>query len=223
MRAYGGQVYALMAKDLLLELRNRESVTSVLVYALLVLVIFNFALDLRPEVMDAVGPGVLWVAVVFTGPVYLARAFSEERDRGTLEMLLAAPLERSALFLAKLAGSVLVMIVAQIMLVPAFIGLFNLRVDVLILAPALFLGDIGLAAVGTIFSAIAAHTRAREVLLPVLIFPIIVPLVIAVVQVTGLALGSGLTQDRPWIGLLVAFDAVYLAIGAVLFEYVLEE
>jgi heme exporter protein B len=221
--SFGAQVYALVAKDLLLELRNRESVTSVLVYALLVLVTFNFALDLRPEIMDAVGPGVLWVAVVFTGPIWLARAFSDERDRGTLEMLLAAPIERSALFAAKLAGSVVVMVVAQLVLVPAFVALFNVHLDLLVLIPSLFLGDVGLAAVGTIFSAIAAHTRAREVLLPVLIFPIIVPLVIAVVQATGLAMGNGLAQDRPWIGLLVAFDAVYIAVGSVLFEYVLEE
>ena len=223
MTSYGGQLYALVAKDMRLELRTRESFTSVLVYALLVLVIFNFALDLRPEIIDAVGPGVLWVAVVFTGPVALARTFSEERDRGTLEMLLAAPVERSALFVSKLAGSIFVMAAAQIVLVPAFIALFNVRLDPLVLLPALLLGDIGLATVGTIFSAIAAHTRAREILLPVLVFPIIVPLVIAVVQATGLALGNGLAQDHPWVGLLVAFDAVYLAIGTVVFEYVLEE
>lgn len=223
MKSYGGQLYALVAKDLLLELRTREGITSVLVYALLVLVTFNFALDLRPEIMEGVGPGVLWVAVVFTGPVGLARAFSEERDRGTLEMLLAAPLGRSALFWSKLVGSTLVMIAAQIVLVPAFVALFNVRLDLWALVPVLLLGDIGLAAVGTMFSAIVAHTRAREVLLPVLVFPIIVPLVIAVVQASGLALGSALAQERPWVGLLVAFDAVYLAIGTILFEYVLEE
>ena len=87
----------------------------------------------------------------------------------------------------------------------------------------LLLGNVGLAAVGTLFSAMAAHTRAREILLPVLIFPIIVPLVIAVVQATSLALGSELARDRPWLGLLVAFDAIYLSLGIAVFEYVLEE
>jgi heme exporter protein B len=213
----------LVGKDLLLEVRNREGLTAVLVYALLVLVTFNFALDLRPEVLAAVGPGVLWVAVVFTGPVTLGRAFSEERDQGTLDLLLAAPMDRGALFAAKLTANALLMAASQVVLVPAFIAMFNVQVDLPTLIPALLLGDVGLAAVGTMFSAMAAHTRAREVLLPILIFPIIVPLVIAVVQITSQALSSAMTIDRPWLGLLAAFDAVYLAMGAVLFEYVLEE
>lgn len=223
MRAFGGQVYALLAKDLLLELRTREMFTGIVIFALLVLVTFNFALDLRPEVVRVVGPGVLWIAVVFTGPVGMARGFAEERDRGTLEMLTVAPIERSALFIAKLLGSALVMAVAQVILVPAFAALFNAPIQPAAMLPALLLGDIGLAAVGTLFSAMAAHTRAREVLLPVLVFPIIVPLIIAVVQATSLALGSELASDHPWLGLLVAFDAIYLSLGAVVFEYVLEE
>jgi heme exporter protein B len=189
-------VYALVAKDLQLELRTRETVTAVLVFGLLVLVIFNFALDIRPEIAQAVGPGVLWIAVVFTGPLGMARTFSEERDRGTLDLLIASPVERSAIFLAKVASSVVVMGAAQLALVPAFVGLFNVSMEPLALLPTLLLGDLGLAAVGTLFSAIAAHTRAREVLLPILVFPIIVPLVIGVVQATGLALGSGTAQDH---------------------------
>lgn len=223
MNALARQVHALLAKDLLLELRTRESFTAVLVFALLVLVTFNFALDLRPEVMEAVGPGVLWVAVVLTGPAALSRAFSEERESGTLEHLLAAPLHRSALFASKLASAAVVMATAQLALVPAYVALFDVRLDLPALVPALLLGDLGLATVGTLFSAMVAHTRAREVLLPLLLFPIAVPLVIAVVQATALALGSGLAQDRPWLGLLLAFDAIYLSVGAVVFEYVVEE
>ena len=223
MSKYWGQIYALVAKDLQLELRTRETITAILVFALLVLVIFNFALDIRPEIAQAVGPGILWIAVIFTGPVGMARSFSEERERGTLELLVAAPVERSAIFLAKIVTTVLVMAAAQIVLVPAFVALFNVQISPGAIIPSLLLGDLGLAAVGTLFSAMAAHTRAREVLLPVLVFPIIVPLVIAVVQATSLALGSELAQDRPWLGLLIAFDALYLSLGVAVFEYVLEE
>lgn len=220
--SYAGQVHALIAKDLLIEARTREAISALLVYALLVLVLFNFALDLRPEVMAAVGPGVFWVAVVFTGPVVLARGFADEREHGTLELILAAPIGRTALFVSRLLGTSLLMLAGQAVLVPAFVVLFDAQVNVLALAPALLLGDVGLAGVGTIFSAMAAHTRAREVLLPVLIFPIIVPLLIAVVQSTGQALGAP-AIDRPWLGLLIAFDAVYVAVGLALFEHVLEE
>ena len=223
MKSFAIQVYGLIAKELQLELRTRETVGAVLIFALLVLVTFNFALDIRPEIAQAVGPGILWIAVVLTGPVGMGRTFSEERDRGTLELLVASPVERSAIFISKLAASVVIMMAAQIVLVPAFIALFNVPLQPITILPVLLLGNVGLAAVGTLFSAMAAHTRAREILLPVLIFPIIVPLVIAVVQATSLALGSELARDRPWLGLLVAFDAIYLSLGIAVFEYVLEE
>ena len=125
MKSFAIQVYGLIAKELQLELRTRETVGAVLIFALLVLVTFNFALDIRPEIAQAVGPGILWIAVVLTGPVGMGRTFSEERDRGTLELLVASPVERSAIFISKLAASVVIMMAAQIVLVPAFIALFN--------------------------------------------------------------------------------------------------
>lgn len=223
MAAYLTQVSVLLAKDLLLELRTRDAFGATLLFALLVLVTFNFALDLRPEVMAGVGPGVLWVAVLFAGTIGLGRSFAVERDQGTLETLLAAPIERSALFVAKLLGSTAVMAVTEAVLVPIFAALFDVPFDFRALLPILFLGTVGLATVGTLLAAIAAHTRAREVLLPVLLFPIIVPLLIGVVEATGVTVASGTGQDRPWIGLLLAFDAIYLAVGNLVFEYVLEE
>ncbi|MBI4213155.1 MAG: heme exporter protein CcmB [Chloroflexi bacterium] len=223
MRTYLVQVCALLAKDLQIEFRTRDTLTAILIFALLVLVTFNFALDIRPEIADAVGPGILWIAVVFTGPVGIGRTFSEERDRGTLELLVSSPVDRSAIFLSKVASSMAIMVAAQGLLVPAFVGLFNVQLEPGAIVPVLLLGDLGLAAVTTLLSAMAAHTRAREVLLPVLIFPIIVPLLIAVVQATSLVLGSELARDRPWLGLLVAFDAIYLSLGVAVFEYVVEE
>lgn len=217
------QLYALLAKDLLVEVRTKDALGATLLFALLVLVTFNFALDLRPEVLAVVGPGILWTAVLFAGTIGFGRAFASERDQGTLEFLLGAPIDRGALFASKLLTSAIVMALAEAVLVPVYVALFNVHLDVLPLLPVLVLGTIGLAAVGTLFSAMAAHTRAREVLLPILLFPIAVPLLIGVVEATGLVMGTGFAPDRPWLGLLVAFDAVYLAIGMVVFEYVLEE
>jgi len=223
MSVMGRQLYALVAKDFLLELRTKDALGATLLFALLVLVTFNFALDLRPEIMAVVGPGILWTAILFAGTIGFGRGFAGERDQGTLEFLLGTPVDRGALFAAKLVMSALVMALAEVVLVPVFIALFNVRVDLLPLLPVLFVGTIGLAAVGTLFSAMAAHTRSREVRLPVLLFPIAVPLLIGVVEATGLVLGTGFAADRPWLGLLVAFDAIYLALGLVVFEYVLEE
>jgi len=223
MGSFGRQIMAVLARDLLLEWRTKDALTAMLVFALLVLVTFDFALDLRPEIMSAVGPGVLWVAVVFASTIGLGRTFAVERDSGTLDGLLLAPLDRSALFLAKLAGNLIVMAIMEIVTLVAFAVLFNVPVDpapVLLIA---LLGAIGIAAVGTLFSAVASHTRAREVMLPVLLFPVIVPVLIGGVQATGVALGNPVARDMPWLSLLAAFDAVYVAAGAIMFEYVLEE
>ncbi len=226
MRRFLRQLRALIWKELLVEARGRESVLAGGVFALLVLVIFNFAFDLRVTDVAAVAPGVLWVTVTFSGILSLGRAFARERDRRTLDGLLLAPVDRSALYLAKLVGSLVSMLVVEVVALPAFIGLFNLRVDLPLLCLALVLGTIGLAGVGTLFAAIAAHTRAREVLLPLLLFPIQVPVILATVKATGAAIhvpGLDPPEVGQWLGLLVAFDALFLSLSVVLFEYAIEE
>jgi heme exporter protein B len=223
---FGTQLRALLWKEVLVELRARETVLAGAVFALLVLVIFNFAFDLRVENVAEVAPGVLWVTVTFAGVLSLGRAFARERDRRTLDGLLLAPVDRSALYLAKVAASFASMLVVELVAVPAFIGLFNLSVALPLLALGLLLGTLGLAGVGTLFAAIAAHTRAREVLLPLLLFPIQVPVILATVKTTGAAIhvpGTEPPEVGQWLGLLVAFDALFLALSVVLFEFAIEE
>ncbi len=217
------QVYAVFAKDVVLELRTRDALGAMVVFALLVLVTFNFTLDLRPELLAAVGHGVLWVSIVFAGTLGLGRAFAVEREEGTLEGMLMAPLDRSALYLAKVLSSLIFMGIVEVVGVVAFVALFDARVDPGRLLGALSLGTIGLGAVGTLLSGIAANTRAREVMLPLLLFPIIVPLLIGVVESSGAALDLSTEQGAPWLSLLATFDLVYLALGAVAFDVVLEE
>jgi heme exporter protein B len=220
------QVRALIWKDLLVEARGRETVLAGAVFALLVLVIFNFAFDLRVETVAAVAPGVLWVTVTFAGVLSLGRAFARERDRRTLDGLLLAPIDRSALYLAKVITSLASMLLVEAVALPAFIGLFNLVVDLPLLAASLILGTVGLAGVGTLFAAIAAHTRAREVLLPLLLFPVQVPVILATVKSTGAAIrvpGLEPAEVGQWLGLLIAFDALFLGLSVLLFDYAIDE
>ncbi len=226
MRRFLKQLRTLVWKELLVEARARETVLAGGVFALLTLVIFNFAFDLRVENVAAVAPGVLWVTVTFAGVLSLGRAFARERDRRTLDGLLLAPVDRSALYVAKVLGNLAAMLVVEVIAVPAFIGLFNLRVDLPLLAVGLILGTLGLAGVGTLFAAIAAHTRAREVLLPLLLFPIQVPVILATVKSTAAAIrvpGLDPPEVGQWLGLLVAFDAIFLSLSVVLFEFAIEE
>jgi heme exporter protein B len=226
MRRFLGQLRTLIWKDLLVEARGRETVLAGAVFALLVLVIFNFAFDLRVENVAAVAPGILWVTITFVGVLSLGRAFARERDRRTLDGLLLAPVDRSALYLAKVLTSIASMLVVEVVALPVFVGLFNLAVDLPLLVLALVLGTIGLAGVGTLFAAIAAHTRAREVLLPLLLFPIQVPVILATVKSTGAAIrvpGLEPPEIGQWLGLLVAFDALFLGLSVLLFDYAIEE
>jgi heme exporter protein B len=226
MTRFLAQLRTLIWKDLLVEARGRETVLAGAVFALLVLVIFNFAFDLRVENVAAVAPGILWVTITFVGVLSLGRAFARERDRRTLDGLLLAPVDRSALYLAKVLTSIASMLVVEVVALPVFIGLFNLNVDLPLLVLALVLGTIGLAGVGTLFAAIAAHTRAREVLLPLLLFPIQVPVILATVKSTGAAIrvpGLDPPDIGQWLGLLVAFDALFLGLSVLLFDYAIEE
>jgi heme exporter protein B len=226
MKTFMRQLRALIWKELLVEARTRETVLAGAVFALLVLVIFNFAFDLRVESVAAVAPGVLWVTVTFAGQLSLGRAFSRERDRRTLDGLLLAPVDRSALYLAKVVVVVVSMLGVQVVAVPAFLALFNLRVDFVLLIAALVLGTVGLAGVGTLFAAMAAHTRAREVLLPLLLFPVQVPVILATVKSTGAAIrvpGLEPSDVGNWLSLLLGFDALFLALSVILFDFAIEE
>lgn len=223
--SYIRKVYAIVAKDVAAELRTREMLSSMFVFSLIVILIFNFAFDLRAENQKTLAPGVLWVAIAFAGMLGLSRSFIMEKDRGSLEGLLLTPVDRSAIYLGKMLGNVLFITVVEIMILPIFMVLFNLPADVLPpLLGVMILGTIGFAGVGTLFSAIAVHTRAREVLLPILLFPVVIPVLLAAVKLTAAILdGVPFAEVRNWFSLLVAFDLIFLALSFILFDYVMEE
>lgn len=216
------QVWYILAKDIRCELRSKQMWIGMGLFALLVLVIFNFAFDLRVDNKAAVAPGALWVAFVFASFLGLGRTIAAERETGSLDRLLLCPVDRKAIYLAKLLGNVLFIGVVEIVAIPVFAILFNIPFSVGALLPIVLLGTVGIASVGTLFSAMAAATHARELLLPILVFPLIVPIVIAAVRATG-ALMIVTANEPPWLGLIVAFDAIFLSLSTLLFEYVIEE
>jgi heme exporter protein B len=214
------QVWTVFWKDVRLEWRTRELLGSTAVFALLALVVFNFALDLRAENVALVAPGALWVAFVFAGVLALGRSMAFERDRGTLDGLLLAPIDRGALYAAKVAANACFMLAVEAILLPVFTAFFDLPVVRFEVVPVLLLGTLGFAAVGTLFAAMAANTRAREALLPVLLFPVAVPVIIGSVKATAAVIDG--SEAGPWLGLLGAFDALFLVVGFWLFTHVVE-
>lgn len=221
-RLFWEQVGALLWKDLRCELRTRQVWISMALFALLVLVVFNFAFDLQVENKAAVAPGALWIAFVFASTLGLGRTLAAEQDRGSLDRLLLCPVERKAIYCAKLLGNLLFIGVVELVSLPVFAAIYNLPVLQVGLIPIVALGTLGVAALGTLFAAIAANTRAREVLLPLLLFPLIVPVVIAAVKATQ-GLIAPISGDAPWLGLIAAFDVIFLSISAMTFQYVIEE
>jgi len=179
------KVLAIVQKDVAVELRTKEMLSSMFVFALLVIVIFNFAFELRIENVRQVAPGVLWVTFTFAGMLGLNRSFVLEKDKGCLEGLLLCPVDRSAIYFGKMLGNVIFMTMVEAIILPIFSVLFNVSLFHPVLLLIVVLGTLGFAGVGTLFSAMAVHTRAREVMLPVLLFPVVVPAMIAAVKATG--------------------------------------
>lgn len=217
------KVLAIVWKDVVAELRTREMFSSMLVFALLVIVIFNFSFELRVENIAQVAPGVLWVTFVFAGTLELNRSLALEMENDCLDGLFLAPMDRSAIYFGKMLGNLIFISAIEALMLPIFSVLFDLNLILPSLLLTIFLGTIGFAAVGTLLSAIAVNTRAREVMLPVLLFPILLPVVISVTKVTGGILdGVPLGDLAHWLRFLVAFDIIFLVVSFMTFDFVVQ-
>ncbi|MFN2376751.1 MAG: heme exporter protein CcmB [Candidatus Binatia bacterium] len=215
---------ALLWKDLVLETRSRETLPALFVLGLLVLVIFDFSLALSPEEAGRFAAGILWVSVVFASVLALGRTFLVERENGCIEGLLTSPLDRGSIFLAKLAVNVILLLAFEALLLPVFSLLYgvSLLANPIGLAAVMTAGTVGLAATGTLFALAALGTRAREMVLPLLVLPLQIPLLIVAVQSTQAVLaGSGLGDLGLGGQLLVGFDVLAVTGGWMLFEFVL--
>jgi len=217
-------VLAIAYKDLLSEMRTRETISSVVVFALLVIVIFNFAFGGNTEQMRLVAPGILWVTFAFAGVLSLTRAFIPEKEEGCLDGLMVAPIGRDAIYVGKMLSSLVFMLVVEAIALPVFTLLFNLDVFSPELVVVTLLATVGFVAVGTLFSALAVNTRAREMVLPILFLPVVVPVMIAAVSAFELALaGESWGAMSSWLQIIGAFDVVFLVVSYLVFGYVIEQ
>jgi heme exporter protein B len=218
-------ILAVLRKDLRIEWRTKESLASFAVLGVLLVVIFSVALDPAPEDAPRLAPSVLWATFVFTGLLGIQRGFVLERENDCLGGILVSPLDPAALYLGKFASNVVLLAVMQALVVPLVAVL--LHADVGGVLPALllvlFLGNIGFAALATLFAAMTVRARAREVMLPLLLLPLLVPLLIGGVKATEAALRGGLGAAAAPLGILAAFDAIFLVAGILLFEQVIRD
>jgi len=216
---------AIVFKDIVIEMRSKESISSMLMFGILVLVIFMFAFEGSGLDKSLIGAGELWVAYSFAAILGLNRSLAMELDNDCLQGLLLAPLGRGALYLGKVASNFTFMIIAEFIVLPVFFILNNLSFDQRFLAIAgiSILGTLGIAAVGTILSTISANTRMKEVMLPILQIPLTVPVVIAAAEATSQILNKETPEISAWLTILAGFSIVYLVISYLVFEFAVEE
>jgi len=222
--SFARKVWAIVVKDVTAELRTWEMVSAMLVFSLLAVLVFSFALDLQGGLARAAAPGVLWATLAFAGNLGLGRSLAREQHSGCIDGLLLAPVDHSAIFFGKAIGNLLAIGVVGIVLLPVLTVLLDaplIRPQIILVT---LLGAIGYAAAGTLLATMAINTRAREVMLPVLLLPLAMPALIAAVQATAwLIEGGALTEVRNWIGLLVAYDLIIVAVSMLLFGHVVRE
>jgi heme exporter protein B len=218
---------AILRKDLRLELRSGESTIALVALSLLILVVLVFALDPVGGVRDAAtAAGALWVAMIFAGVIGSTRALLAERDNGCIRALIVSPLDRGALYLAKLAAAFIFMAIAEAAAIVLMVLFFNLNFDsrLLRLLPIIALGALGFSALSTLLAAISGRLRAGDLLLPLLAVPMFVPALIAGVKASGAALtGASFGASAQWLKVLIAFDVIFLTSGYLLFEHVIGE
>jgi heme exporter protein B len=221
-------VLTLIAKDLRVELRSKDVLAVMALFSLMTVVLFHFSFDIGVDRETVLGmsAGMLWLAFAFSGMLGLSRTFSVERQRETLRGLLMAPIDRSLIYVAKLLANLIFLGIVEAITYPIFGVLLNLPwtetfPEILLV---FFLATLGFAAPGTLFAAASANAKLRESLLPVLLFPIALPALIGGEECTALLLhGKSLAEGAIWLKILGAFDLIFVVVGVLLFEFMMEE
>ena len=219
-------ILALLQKDILIELRSREVIWSMVVFAITVLVVFNFIFDPGTDMMRVTTPGIMWVAIIFSANLGLNRTFVKEQEAGRMQGILLTPMDRGSVYIAKVLANVIFIGAVQVIMLPIMIILYDMQLSGRFgwLVLVLFLGIFGFAAVGTLFSAIAANTKSREIMLPILLLPVSVPIILGAIKSTQAVLNPGpMAQFYPWLRMLIGFDVVFAVLCYLLYEYVIEE
>jgi heme exporter protein B len=219
-----GQASVIARKDLVIEVRGRHALGTLLPFAATVLIAFGFAFGPGRDVLDRVAPGLLWMAVLFSAVIASRRAYQVETEDGALEGLLLAPIDKAAVFLGKAVAVTLELLALVLAVLVLVVLLFDLSVESpLLMVAAFVLGVVGLAAVGSLFGVVAESARTREAILPMLVLPLVAPVLIAGVRATDLAAAGRSSELLSWLALLTAFDVVFLSVGVLVFGYLLED
>ncbi len=224
MKQFLNAVLAIFWKDLLAERRTREILGTMLVFALTVILVFVFAFDLSVDMRSKAAPGVIWVTLCFAGTISLNRSMSLEKDREGFDGLLLAPIDRTAIFFGKALVNWVYMLITAVIIVPVY-ALFN---NVNLFSPGFFgvilLGTLGYILTGTLLSSLSLQLRARDMLLPVLLFPVLIPLLLSAVRASTILLQGGIEGElSTWFTLLAGYDLLFAAVGLLVFDKIIEE
>jgi len=220
------KIWAIFRKDLLIELRTKDSLNSMLFFGIVVLVVFNFALEPVRASIHSAAAGVLWVAFAFSGTLGLNRIFAAEKENSSLQALLMIPVDRGVIYLGKMMAATVFMLITELIIFVLSLVFFNLTVwtEIPYLALVFFIGTLGFTAVGTLLSAISVNTKMREVFLPLILFPVILPILVNAVEATNIILsGTDYSELRLPISVMSAFTIVFGTVAYLLFEHVLED
>ena len=220
------KIWSIIRKDIVTEIRTKELFSSMLLFSLLIIVVFNFAFGFSVELLNIAAPAMLWIAFTFAGILGLSRSFALEKEGNAIMGILLSPTDRSIIYAGKMVSNTIFVFIVGVITVLMFILFFNYGFTATLfpLLPVIFLGSVGFVSVGTLFSAMAINTRLREVLLPILLFPIIIPVIISSVKLSGQVLDGGSVFDAASsLKLLISFDIIFVTACAVTFEYVIDE
>jgi heme exporter protein B len=223
-KRYLHAIWQIFRKDLQVEWRGRQGLPVMLVFALLVVFLFNFALQLTPGLQAGLAAGLLWVSLAFASTLGLNRSVSLERENNALDGLLLAPVDRSAIFFGKALSNLTFTMLVALLLLPVFSLFYQQNMLDLRLVLVVLLGQGAYTSLGTLLAALSIQTRTRDVLLPVLLYPLALPVLIAAVEASrGILAGQPLAELQSWITLLIACNILFLAAGLMLFDTILEE
>jgi len=223
---YLNHIINLIKKDIRIEFRSKEAVSAMLVFGLTIIVMFSFAFNLSTTEQREIAPGLLWIAFTFSGILGLNLSFASEIQNGCIRGLLLAPISRSVIYVSKLVTNFLFMFFSELVILLVFIWLFDIgfQNNWLYLGIVIILGTLGFSATGTLFSAISTGTKTNVFFLPILQFPIIVPILIASVEATSSLLTDELSIGYfDWIKLLLGFNIIFITASVMLFEFIVEE
>lgn len=217
---------AILKKDLRMEFRSKDSILAMWIFSLLIFVIFNFTFEVSRLVMLEIAPGLLWVAFIFAGMFGLNHSFAIEKESGNLRAMALMPVDGGQIYLGKFLSVTIIMLIFEILIFPIFIIFYDLQLSLqmFMLIPVILAGTIGFTSLGTILSAVAVHTRNQQILLSLLLWPLVSPIVIWSVTLTGMILTSEIPAAfYPLLTRVVAFDIIFFTISYLLFDFILED